>query len=62
MPCSGEPGLSGDQFSDRRPSGDTIERDLLELLCYELGYDRSTVLVIRLVWGGACVTCTEASG
>jgi hypothetical protein len=39
-----------------------MERNLFELLCEELGYDQTNVLVIRLKRREVTVTYTEPSG
>lgn len=39
-----------------------MERNLFKLLCEELGYDQTNVLVIRLKRREATVTYTEPSG
>jgi hypothetical protein len=39
-----------------------MELNLFDLLCEELGYDRSTVLVIRVAPHEASVAYTEVSG
>jgi hypothetical protein len=45
-----------------RVPGGPMKSNLFDLLCEELGYDRSTVLVIRVDPREASVSYTELSG